>query len=132
MPRYKHTGALPNSMIGSIVRFSAPGDVKARGGGFVEGIVVDEVWEIESSGAPEARHLPAKHHWGEYCFFSQFIRWSNGHHSIRIGYYRRRHGEPNWTFGSQTTVSADPPTIARLLRNTLAKKDWYQAQPRAS
>lgn len=119
-------------MVGETVRYRAPGDVKARGGLPVEGKIIDEVWELEKDGAPEARHLPEKHHWGQYCFFSQLIAWNNGHHSIRIGYYRRRRGEPNWTFGSQTTVSADPPTIARLLRGTLAKESWFKRRPAAS
>lgn len=119
-------------MIGETVRYGAPGDVKKRGGTAVDGKIVDEVWELEEGGAPESRHLPEEHHWGEYCFFSQLIAWTNGHHSIRIGYYRRRSGEPNWTFGSQTTVSADPPTIARLLMQTLSRKNWFKKRPSAS
>ena len=119
-------------MIGETVRYGAPGDVKGRGGSPVEGKIIDEVWELEKGGAPEARHLPDEHHWGEYCFFSQLIAWNNGHHSIRIGYYRRRRGEPNWTFGSQTTVSADPPTISRLLKATLAREKWFKRRPAAS
>lgn len=132
MPRFKHTDSQPNSMIGSKVRYGAPGDVKNRGGAPVEGVIRDEVWELEKGGAPEARHLPEHHGWGEYYFFSQLIEWDNGHHSIRVGYYRRRRGEPNWTFGSQTTVSADPPTIGRLLQRTLAKEGWFKRRPRAS
>lgn len=129
MPRFKHTGSQPNSMIGSRVRYRAPGDVKSRGGAPVGGVILDEVWELEKEGAPEARHLPEHHGWGEYCFFSQLIKWDNGHHSVRIGYYRRRRGEPNWTFGSQTTVSADPPTIRKLLQRTLAKRGWLRRRP---
>jgi hypothetical protein len=69
VPRFKHTGSKPNSMVGSTVKFGAPGDVKRRGGQPVYGKVVDEVWELESGGAPEARHVENEHHWGEYCFF---------------------------------------------------------------
>jgi len=125
------------SRIGSSVKYGAPNDVSAKGGGPLSGEIVDEVWANEkiNKRVPHDTHRCAKDGsfcWGDYSFFSQLIAWQEGKSaSIRLGYYRRRCGEDWWEFGSQTTVSAKPEAIKTLLTRTLAKRDWFAQAGRA-
>lgn len=124
-------GPLP-SRKGNTVTYSAPGDVAAKGGKTVTGTIVDEVWENESTNYAPPKTASGIDDWGDYSFFAQLIKWDSrpelpdGEYSIRLGYYRRRAGENNWRFGSQTTVCSEPAQIKSLLEKTLAKTEWFQ------
>jgi hypothetical protein len=117
------------SRIGQPVRFGAPRDVSQRGGGGAEGAIIDEVWADPATNKLPRRAPRSKQDWGDYSFCSQLIRWDDGNHSIRLGYYRRRAGEDWWEFASQTTVVSEWDTIKALLEATLAKKNWFVDSP---
>jgi hypothetical protein len=83
--------------------------------------VIDEIWVPSEGKEPEAPPTEGDHAWGQYCFCAQRILWENGERSIRLGYFRRRVGEPHWEFAGQTTITTDPATMKELLEQTLAK-----------
>ena len=120
------TGPRPQSRINRSVCFKPPRDVAAKGGGPSYGRVVEEVWGEPVPGTAEDPGADSAHHWGEYCFFSQLIKWDNGKTSIRLGYFRRRKGERHWEFAGQQTINSDPRTIESLLRKTLEQKSWFE------
>jgi hypothetical protein len=114
------------SRIGKKVHFGPPRD--RRGSQGRSGKVVDEVWEKPLGAHNEIGiHSPRDgvKCWGDYAFLSELIRWDLGGYSIRIGYCRRRCGEPNWRFVAQYTIEADPKTVQSLLEKTLSKKHWF-------
>ena len=122
---HQHLGPKPDSMIGKTVYFDAPGDVKAKGGGAMSGVIVDEVWVPELGQPADAPPTDSPMSWGDYYFFAQRIRWPAGDHSVRLGYYRRRAGETHWEFASQTTINSNPRTVMALLEETLKNRDWF-------
>src|SRR5712664_3282073 len=87
------------SRIGQRVRYSAPKDVREKGGGPAFGMIVDEVWADSVENEAPPRKAEGEHDWGDYSFFAQLIRWDKDAdsakegYSIRLGYYRRRCGE---------------------------------------
>lgn len=113
------------SRIGQEVSFQAPVDVAKAGGVGITGIVESEVWADPSLNTSPARTAASVNDWGDYSFCSQAIRWSDGTRTIRLGYYRRRAGEDEWHWGSQTTVEGDPAEIKALLEQTLAQSAWF-------
>jgi hypothetical protein len=88
-------GTIPNSRVGKAVCFGAPRDVAKKGGGATIGQVTDEIWVPAGGKQPEAPSEESNHGWGQYCFCAQRIVWENGERSIRLGYFRRRVGEPH-------------------------------------
>ncbi len=108
-------------MKGKRVYFGPPRDVGGKGGAGVSGKIIDEVWVPDVEATTDGS-------WGRYCFFAQLIKWDSGKDSIRLGYFRRRAGESHWEFGSQTTINSNPQTIHELLRQTLAKQEWFKGQ----
>ena len=113
------------------VNFGAPKDVRERGGSGSKGEIVDEVWdrpldEINSVPIHGSDCAPGIGCCGDYAFCSQLIKWQDGTYSIRLAYYRRRHGEDWWEFGSQMTVNSDRQTVRQLLERTLARAEWFQ------
>jgi hypothetical protein len=123
IPR-RHLGAQPDPMKGKTVYFGPPGDVRRQGGKGVSGTILDEVWVPDVEATTDGT-------WGRYCFFAQLIRWESGKDSIRLGYFRRRAGENHWEFGSQTTINSNPHTIRELLKQTLAKDEWFKSEQTA-
>ncbi len=117
----KHLGSQPDPMKGKRVYFGPPRDVGGKGGAGVSGKIIDEVWVPDVEATTDGS-------WGRYCFFAQLIKWDSGKDSIRLGYFRRRAGESHWEFGSQTTINSNPQTIHELLRQTLAKQEWFKGQ----
>ena len=122
---HKHPGKMPKTMVGERVHFRAPGDVKKKGGRGTSGTIKDEVWVLDKGRTAEEPATTPRFSWGQYCFFSQLIKWDSGKRSIRLGYYRKRAGEDHWEFGSQTTINSSPATIRALLAETIAKTEWY-------
>jgi hypothetical protein len=112
------------SRIGQSVEFGAPGDVKKAGGSGRRGTIVGEVWANPALNCSQPRTSKGPDDWGDYSFCAQRIRWEDGSHSIRLGYYRRRAGEDAWQWGSQTTVEGDPDEIKALCQNALDGLDW--------
>lgn len=129
--RHRHLGVLPDSMIGSRVRFGPPGDVKRKGGGAIYGTVLDEVRQLDDKSRSGTRGHSSRS-WGRYCFFAQLIEWDDRPRSIRLGYFRKRTGEKHWEFASQTTVNSEPPIVRGLLVKVLAKRKWFKSRIRAS
>ena len=122
------------SRIGQPVRYSAPKDVREKGGKPAHGLIVDEIWADESRNGLPPRAPRHPHDWGDYSFFAQLIRWNqdgseDGEYSIRLGYYRRRCGEDWWEFAGQTTVSSDWQAIRALCEKTLSKASWFHDSP---
>ena len=124
--KYFHVHGHLTSRKGQPVRFSAPQDVKQAGGKPILGTVEDEVWANPEVNTLAVRHGP-KTDWGDYSFFSQLIRWTDGTRSIRLGYWRRRIGENDWHFGGQHTIESNPAEIETLLRRTLDKTEWFRS-----
>lgn len=122
---HKHPGKRPKTRVKARVHFGAPGDVKKRGGGGMSGTIEDEVWVLQRARTRRGR-AARRAGWGQYCFFSQLIKWDSGKRSVRLGYYRKRAGEDHWEFGSQTTINSSPATIRKLLKRTLAKSEWFK------
>lgn len=120
------------SRIDCAVTFGAPKDVDAKGGRGSRGVIVDEVWADESLNSRDAHLNPCPigiNCWGDYSFCSQLIKWTDGTHTIRLAYYRRRCGEDFWEYASQMTVNDTWETIKSLLEKTLGKKTWFQKNP---
>lgn len=117
------------SRIGCHVRFGAPRDVHHAGGTPSYGAIVDEVWADPDANDSLAPKSGGPDDWGDYSFCSQLIRWTDGSHSIRLAYYRRRAGEDHWEYASQMTVNADPSTVRTLLQRTLARRKWFSGAP---
>jgi hypothetical protein len=118
------------SRIGRLVTFRAPQDVHVKGGAGHKGEIVDEVWvDAEINKSPPHERPCDEHCWGDYSFCSQLIKWSDGTHTIRLAYYRRRCGEDAWEYASQMTVNSAPETIHSLLTQTLAKGRWFPGDP---
>jgi len=125
----KITGPL-TSRIGRRVRYGAPKDVHGKGGKARFGRIVDEVWADPKTNLAPRRKPSHRHDWGDYSFCAQLIRWDeDGHHSIRLGYWRRRAGENCWEFAGQTTVSSSWRTIKALCEKTLSRKSWFRDKP---
>ncbi len=91
---------------------------------------MDEVWADPIINEAPMQPLDDPHHWGDYSFASQLIKWNDGTYGIRLVYYRRRAGEDHWEFASQMTVTSDVPTIKTLLEKTLGKRGWFDEPPR--
>lgn len=119
--------------VGRRVSFGAPLDVQKTGRPASSGTVIDEAWVDPALNASGPRNAQGADDWGDYSFCSQFIRWDDGTHSIRLAYFRRRCGEDHWEFASQTTINADWRTMKALLEATLAKQAWFadMSVPRA-
>src|SRR5437763_15197610 len=107
---------------GRRVKFGAPQDVQAKEGGAARGTVVDDVWADETLNSSPMHKNPCDrgiHCWGDYSFFSQLIEWdepsTDGKHSIRLGYWRRRCGEDHWEFAGQMTVTSDCDSVRTLM-----------------
>lgn len=113
------------SRIGQRVRFGLPVDVRTAGGKVIDGTVIGEVWATPEMNASPKRSSTGPDDWGDYSFFAQHIKWDDGSHSIRLGYYRRRAGSDVWRFGSQMTVNSDSAIIKTLLEQTLAQGEWF-------
>jgi hypothetical protein len=118
------------SRIGRPVRYGAPSDVHQRGGKPTTGVIIDEVWANPSINSQPLQALADPHHWGDYSFASQLIKWDDGTYAIRLVYFRRRAGEDHWEYASQTTVSSDTATIKLLLERTLARRGWFNDPPK--
>ena len=116
--------------IGKIVNFTAPKDVRDKGGSPACGTIVDEVWATPEINTSPARQAQNKDDWGDYSFCAQLIKWGENDHSIRLAYYRRRAGEDWWEFASQMTVNSDWRTIKTLLERTLVKTGWFSDNPK--
>lgn len=114
------------SRIGQRVNYKSPNDVHAKGGGYKSGEIIDEIWANEEVNKNAVRDVAHVHDWGDYSFFSQLIKWDEGGHDIRLGYYRRRAGEDWWEFAGQTTISGQPNEIKPLLEKTLSKIEWFE------
>lgn len=114
---------------GKPVEFGAPKDVGEKGGTPDHGTIVDEVWATPEINTRPTRQAGNKDDWGDYSFCAQLIKWTNGSHTIRLAYYRRRAGEDWWEFASQMTVNTDWRTIKALLEKTLAKTGWFSDNP---
>lgn len=93
------------------------------------GRIVDELWADNQGLKSRHQQGHAANCWGEYAFCAQLIEWDNGGHSIRFAYYRQSCGSEKWTFGSQTTVEANPEDIKSLCEKTLAKGEWLAKKP---
>ena len=118
------------SRIGRRVTFGAPKDVHEKGGAGPKGEIVDEVWVDAEINKSSPHERPCDEHcWGDYSFCSQLIKWSDGTHTVRLAYYRRRCGEDAWEYASQSTVNHDRETIHSLLTQTLAKGGWFPRDP---
>jgi len=117
------------SRIGASVNYKAPSDVAKKGGSSASGTIVDEVWADPKINDSPPRKRSSKDDWGDYSFCAQLIKWSDGQHSIRLAYYRRRAGEDWWEYASQMTVDSSWRTIKLLLENTLAKHNWFTDNP---
>ncbi len=113
------------SRVGQEVSFKAPDDVARAGGAGRSGIVEKEVWADPSINSQPVRAPVSAADCGDYSFCSQLILWTDGTRSIRLGYYRRRAGEDEWHWGSQTTVEGEPVEIRALLEKTLSQADWF-------
>lgn len=132
--RFAQTKGPLTSRIGRPVTYSAPKDVRAKGGKSANGLIIDEVWADETQNHLPPRSARHPHDWGDYSFCAQLIKWDeegeDGRHSIRLAYYRRRCGEDWWEFAGQTTVSSDWQTIKALCEKTLSKTLWFEDIPK--
>jgi hypothetical protein len=113
---------------GQRVNYKAPNDVRAKGGDYIRGEIIDEIWADETINTSPAKKEFDLHDWGDYSFFAQLIKWDEGGYNLRMGYYRRRAGEDWWEFAGQTTISGEPNGLKSLLEKTLAKKEWFEVK----
>jgi len=65
------------SRIGRSVSFGPPGDVHAKGGAAIRGIIIEDVWaDPEVNSAPRHPQPCGEHCWGDYSFARSLSEYS--------------------------------------------------------